>query len=61
MNGQIEAAQLTRRAFVYVRQSSMAQVLHHQESAMMQYDVDFQEYGTRRVQKHGTPGCRPLT
>lgn len=39
MNGQIEAAQLTRRAFVYVRQSSMAQVLHHQESAMMQYDL----------------------
>lgn len=21
--------------------------------------VDFQEYGTRRVQKHGTPGSRP--
>ena len=39
MNGQIEASQLTRRAFVYVRQSSMAQVLHHQESTMMQYDL----------------------
>jgi hypothetical protein len=23
--------------------------------------VDFQEYGTRPVQKHGTPGSRPLT
>jgi len=39
MKGQIEASQLTRRAFVYVRQSSMAQVLHHQESTMMQYDL----------------------
>ena len=39
MTGQIEASQLTRRAFVYVRQSSMAQVLHHQESTMMQYDL----------------------
>jgi DNA invertase Pin-like site-specific DNA recombinase len=39
MNGQIEASQLTRRAFVYVRQSSMAQVVHHQESTMMQYDL----------------------
>jgi len=36
MTGQIEAAQLTRRAFVYVRQSSLAQVLHHHESTMMQ-------------------------
>jgi len=24
-------------------------------------DVDFQEYGTRRVQKHGTPRAPPLT
>jgi len=39
MKGQIEASQLTRRAFVYVRQSTMAQVLHHQESTMMQYDL----------------------
>jgi DNA invertase Pin-like site-specific DNA recombinase len=39
MTGQIEASQLTRRAFVYVRQSSMAQVLHHQESTLMQYDL----------------------
>ena len=40
MKGQLEAAQLTRRAFVYVRQqSTMAQVLHHQESTMMQYDL----------------------
>jgi DNA invertase Pin-like site-specific DNA recombinase len=39
MNGPIEASQLTRRAFVYVRQSSMAQVVHHQESTMMQYDL----------------------
>ncbi|MGH7730413.1 MAG: recombinase family protein [Candidatus Eiseniibacteriota bacterium] len=39
MNGQIEASQLTRRAYVYVRQSTMAQVLHHQESTMMQYDL----------------------
>jgi DNA invertase Pin-like site-specific DNA recombinase len=39
MTGQIEASQLTRRAFVYVRQSSMAQVLHHRESTMMQYDL----------------------
>ncbi len=39
MKGQIEASQLTRRAFVYVRQSTMAQVMHHQESTMMQYDL----------------------
>jgi len=39
MIGQIEASQLSRRAFVYVRQSSMAQVVHHQESTMMQYDL----------------------
>src|SRR6266508_2899296 len=39
MKGQIEASQLSRRAFVYVRQSSMAQVVHHQESTMMQYDL----------------------
>ena len=39
MKGQIEASQLTRRAFVYVRQSTMAQVLHHHESTMMQYDL----------------------
>jgi len=39
MTGQIEVSQPTRRAFVYVRQSSMAQVLHHQESTMMQYDL----------------------
>jgi DNA invertase Pin-like site-specific DNA recombinase len=39
MNGQIEASQLTRRAFVYVRQSTMAQVVHHHESTMMQYDL----------------------
>jgi DNA invertase Pin-like site-specific DNA recombinase len=39
MKGQLEASQLTRRAFVYVRQSTMAQVLHHQESTMMQYDL----------------------
>ncbi len=39
MNGQVEASQLTRRAFVYVRQSTMAQVVHHQESTMMQYDL----------------------
>jgi DNA invertase Pin-like site-specific DNA recombinase len=37
MRGSIEASQLTRRAFVYVRQSTMAQVMHHQESTMMQY------------------------
>ena len=39
MTGQIEASHLTRRAFVYVRQSSMTQVLHHQESTMMQYGL----------------------
>ena len=39
MRGQIEASQLTRRAFVYVRQSTMAQVMHHHESTMMQYDL----------------------
>ena len=39
MNGHLDASQLTRRAFVYVRQSSMAQVVHHQESTMMQYDL----------------------
>ena len=39
MKEQLEASQLTRRAFVYVRQSTMAQVLHHQESTMMQYDL----------------------
>jgi DNA invertase Pin-like site-specific DNA recombinase len=39
MKGQLEASQLTRRAFVYVRQSTMAQVLHHHESTMMQYDL----------------------
>jgi DNA invertase Pin-like site-specific DNA recombinase len=39
MRGSIEASQLTRRAFVYVRQSTMAQVMHHQESTMMQYDL----------------------
>jgi DNA invertase Pin-like site-specific DNA recombinase len=39
MTGHIEASQLTRRAFVNVRQSSMTQVLHHQESTMMQYDL----------------------
>jgi len=39
MRGQIEASQLTRRAFVYVRQSTMAQVVHHQESTMMQYEL----------------------
>ena len=39
MTGHIEASQLTRRAFVYVRQSSMTQVRHHQESTMMQYDL----------------------
>lgn len=39
MKGQIDASQLTRRAFVYVRQSTMAQVVHHQESTMMQYDL----------------------
>ncbi len=41
MNGQstIEASQLARRAFVYVRQSTMAQVIQHQESTMMQYDL----------------------
>ncbi|MGH2829883.1 MAG: recombinase family protein, partial [Actinomycetota bacterium] len=39
MRGSIDASQLTRRAFVYVRQSTMAQVMHHQESTMMQYDL----------------------
>lgn len=39
MKGHVEAAQLTRRAFVYVRQSTMAQVANHQESTMMQYDL----------------------
>ena len=39
MKGQIEASQLARRAFVYVRQSTMAQVIHHQESTMRQYDL----------------------
>jgi DNA invertase Pin-like site-specific DNA recombinase len=39
MRGAIETAQLTRRAFVYVRQSTMAQVLHHHEWTMMQYDL----------------------
>jgi DNA invertase Pin-like site-specific DNA recombinase len=39
MRGSIDASQLSRRAFVYVRQSTMAQVLHHQESTMMQYDL----------------------
>jgi DNA invertase Pin-like site-specific DNA recombinase len=39
MRGSIDASQLTRRAFVYVRQSTMAQVMHHQESALMQYDL----------------------
>ena len=39
MKGQLEASQLTRRAVVYVRQSTMAQVLHHHESTLMQYDL----------------------
>ena len=39
MRGRLEASQLTRRAFVYVRQSSMAQVVHHHESTLMQYDL----------------------
>ena len=39
MKGHIDASQLVRRAFVYVRQSSMAQVVHHQESTMMPYDL----------------------
>ena len=37
MNGHIDASQLIRRAFVYVRQSSMAQVIHHQESTMTDF------------------------
>lgn len=39
MRGPLEASQLSRRAFVYVRQSSMAQGVHHHESTMMQYDL----------------------
>ena len=39
MKGHLDASQLTRRAFVSVRQSSMAQVVHHQESTMMPYDL----------------------
>ena len=39
MKGHVEASQLTRRAFVDVRQSTIAQVGNHQESTMMQYDL----------------------
>jgi hypothetical protein len=39
MRESIEASQLTRRAFVYVRQSTMTHVMHHEESTMMQYDL----------------------
>jgi DNA invertase Pin-like site-specific DNA recombinase len=39
MNGKITADRLQRRAIVYVRQSSMGQVLHNQESQRRQYGL----------------------
>jgi DNA invertase Pin-like site-specific DNA recombinase len=39
MSGKITADRLQRRAIVYVRQSSMGQVLHNQESQRWQYGL----------------------
>jgi DNA invertase Pin-like site-specific DNA recombinase len=38
-NDKIRAEHLRRAAFVYVRQSSLTQVRHHQESRRRQYDL----------------------
>jgi hypothetical protein len=37
MNSKLTAERLSRRAIVYVRQSSPGQVIHHQESQRRQY------------------------
>jgi hypothetical protein len=37
MSDKIKASHLTRKAMLYVRQSSTYQVLHHQESRRLQY------------------------
>jgi DNA invertase Pin-like site-specific DNA recombinase len=39
MRGRISATNLERRAYVYVRQSSMAQVMEHTESTRRQYEL----------------------
>lgn len=39
MNPKLTSERLSRRAIVYVRQSSPGQVLHHQESQRRQYDL----------------------
>ena len=51
MNAKITPDQLQRRAIVYVRQSSMGQVMHNQESQRRQYGLvqRAQELGFRDV------------
>ena len=39
MNEKIQAAHLQRAAYVYIRQSTAHQVLHHREGQQRQYDL----------------------
>jgi DNA invertase Pin-like site-specific DNA recombinase len=52
MNPKLTADRLSRRAIVYIRQSSPGQVIHHQESQRRQYAlVDrARELGFRAVE-----------
>ena len=52
MEGEIRGKHLQRRAYVYVRQSSPAQVLNHQESSKRQYQLQ------KRAFHLGWPKCQ---
>src|SRR3989304_392700 len=49
MSALIQPPHLARRAYVYIRQSSLAQVLEHQESTALQYQL------VQRAQELGWP------
>lgn len=51
MSDQIKALHLERKAILYVRQSSLHQVLHHQESQKLQYAMQarLRQLGWREI------------
>src|SRR3990172_1042702 len=62
MSNLIQSTHLTRRAYVYIRQSSLAQVLQHQESTALQYQLvqRARDLGQSAVSVHLRPGFQQL-
>lgn len=57
-SGKVTAARLRRDAYLYIRQSSLKQVIHNTESAIRQYDLRGKAVLCRTQSKNSLPAIR---